>query len=107
MDVVRPLVGEDRLEVTEVAHDRVLEGDAVAAEDVAADAGDLERGADVVALDHAHVRGAEQLRALQARRFRRLELHVGDLREHLGENFACTSWCDAIGLPPNWTRCLA
>lgn len=38
VDIVRALVRVDRLEVAEVAHHRVLERDAVAAEDVAADA---------------------------------------------------------------------
>ena len=67
MDVVRPLVGEDRLEVAHVAHDRVLERDPVAAEDVAATLRDLERRAHVVALDHAHVLRPQLPLGLEAR----------------------------------------
>jgi len=85
VDVVRAFVGRDGLEVTEVAHDRVFERDAVAAEDVAADARGLERDADVVALDHRDVRGVELLCFFQAGDFEGLELGARDLGEHLGE----------------------
>src|SRR5581483_1150293 len=66
VDVVRTLVGEDRLQIAHVAHHRVLEGDPVAAENVAAVAGNLEGRADVVAFDEAHVLGPHLLLALEA-----------------------------------------
>jgi hypothetical protein len=85
VDVVRALVGVDRLEVHHVADDVVLVGDAVAAVHVAGDARDVERLAAVVALDQRDHLGALALvdqaadaqRALQAERD--LGLHVGEL----------------------------
>src|SRR5437763_11969053 len=52
VDVVRPLVGVDRLQVEHVADDRVLGGDAVAAEDLPRQARAIQGDADVVALGH-------------------------------------------------------
>src|SRR5471032_3453164 len=51
MDVVRALVGVDRLEVHGVADHVILVGDTVAAVHVARDAGDIERLAAIVELD--------------------------------------------------------
>src|SRR5262245_55676537 len=55
VDVVRSLVGDDRLEVAHVAHHLVLVGDAVGAEDVAAEPAALERHPAAVPLGHRHV----------------------------------------------------
>ena len=49
------------------------------------DACDLERRAHVVALDQAHVRRPELLLGLQACCLEGHELHIRDLRQHLGE----------------------
>ncbi len=62
--LVRALVREHRLEVVHVPDDRVLERDAVRAEDRARAAGDLDRAADVAHLPEAHVLGAERARVL-------------------------------------------
>src|SRR5690606_30020299 len=53
VDLGSALVGEDRLEVVRVPHQRVLEGDAGRAEDGAGLAGDGDRLADVVELAQA------------------------------------------------------
>src|SRR5687768_4925571 len=50
VDVVRSLVGLDRLEVAHVAHHRVLAGDAVGPEDIPSLTGDVEGDFAVVAL---------------------------------------------------------
>ena len=62
VDVVRALVGVDRLEVGGVAHDLELGADAVAPMHVAGDARDVERLAAIVALDQADRLGDELAR---------------------------------------------
>ena len=77
VDVVRALIGVDRLEVGGVAHHLEFGADAVAAVHVARDPGDIERLADIVALDQADRLGdqlalvepaADAQRRLQAER---------------------------------------
>ena len=53
VDVVRALIGVDRLQIGGVAHHLEFGRDAVAAVHVARDAGDVERLAAIVALDQA------------------------------------------------------
>src|SRR5579862_6410973 len=86
MDVVRALVGVDRLEVQDVADHAELVGDAVAAMHVAGDAGDIQCLAAIVALqqrDHLGRRLALVLEPAEAERRRQAErdlgLHVGEL----------------------------
>ena len=55
MDVLRAFVGFYGLEVHHVAHDGVVVGDAVGAQDVAGEAGTFEGHPDVVALRHRDV----------------------------------------------------
>jgi hypothetical protein len=55
VDVVGAFVGLYRFEVHHVAHDGVVVGDAVGAEDVAREAGAFEGHPDVVALGHGDV----------------------------------------------------
>ena len=55
MDVVGTLVGLDRFQIHHVAHDGVVVGDAVGAEDVAREPCALQRHPDVVPLSHRDV----------------------------------------------------
>src|ERR1700694_3055909 len=55
VDLARPLVGQHRLEVVDVADDRVFEGDPVGAQDGPCRAANLERLADVVQLPEGDV----------------------------------------------------
>src|SRR5271166_3920121 len=86
VNVVRALVGVDRLQIGEMAHDLVLDLDAVAAVHVARGPSDVERLAAIVALYHRDHLGRgptlvhqapEAQRALKAERD--LGLHVGEL----------------------------
>src|SRR3546814_15184588 len=58
VDVVRALIGVDRLQVGRVAHHLEFGADAVAAVHVAGDAGDIQRLAAIVALEQADRPGA-------------------------------------------------
>src|ERR1700679_2766248 len=55
VDVVRALVGFDRLQIHHVAHDGVVFGDAVGAQNVARQAGGFKSHPDIVALGHRDV----------------------------------------------------
>src|SRR6187397_3085469 len=59
VDLLGAFVGDDRFEVGHVAHDRILQRDAVRAEDPAAGPGDLQRLAGVVELAERHVLGSQ------------------------------------------------
>src|SRR5262245_38874514 len=85
VDVVRALVGIDRLEVAHVAHRGVLVDDAVAAQDVARHAGDLEGLEDVVALRHRDLDEGRLPLVLEAPQLEAEELGLGDLGHHLDE----------------------
>lgn len=98
MDVVRALIGVDRLKVLGVAHDVIFDLNAVAAMHVAGLAGDIQRLAAIVALDDGdhfrrHLMLVHQLadaqRCLKAERD--FGLHVGELllvKLHAGERLA-------------------
>ena len=83
--LVRALVREHGLEVVHVPDDRVLERDAVAAEDRARRSADLERAADVAHLAHAHLLGPQRALVLHAAEMVRDEQPAVDLERHLGE----------------------
>src|SRR3954454_19486451 len=77
--LVRALVGEDRLEVRRVAHDRVLRADPVGAEDRARLAGDRDRLADVVQLADADVLGRDAPLVLEPPDLQREQLRLLEL----------------------------
>src|SRR5687767_11349906 len=59
VDLVGTFIGEDALEIEHVADDRVLEQNAVGAQEVTAGAGDFERNGDVVALAERDLLGRD------------------------------------------------
>ncbi len=87
MDVVGALVGVDRLQVHDVADHVVLVGDAVAAVHVPRRAGDVQRLAAVVALEHGNVLHRKPILIEQAAHPEAALEAQGDLRLHVGELF--------------------
>src|SRR5512132_3494448 len=85
VDLAGALVGEHRLEVVGVAHDRVLEGDAVGAEDRAGAAGDGQGLADVVELAQADLLGGEAALVLHAAQVQGQQGALGQLDQHVGQ----------------------
>ncbi len=80
--VVGAFVGLHRFQVHHVAHDGVVVGDAVGAEDVAGEAGALEGHPDVVALGHGDVLVLDLARIFQAADLQHEQLRFGDLADH-------------------------
>jgi len=66
MDVVRAFVCLDGFKIHHVAHDRVVLGNSVRAEDVSRDSRALQRHPHVVALGHGDVLMADGARVFQA-----------------------------------------
>src|SRR5437867_3807469 len=85
VDIVRPFVGADGLEVQEVADDRVLVDDPGRPEDVPRHPRGLERHRDVVHLRHRHLLGAHARPVLEAAELEAEELGLGDLGHHPDE----------------------
>src|SRR5204863_3717188 len=85
MDLVGAFVGVDALEIDHVAKDRVLEADAVGAEDAAGSAGDLEGHRDVGALPEADLLRPQAAGILQAPELERQELALGEAGQHVDE----------------------
>src|SRR5438874_353776 len=85
MDFVGALVGVDALEIDHVAEDRVLEADAVGAEDAASRAGNLEGHRDVGALAEADLLRPQAAGVLQAAELERQELALGEAGQHVDE----------------------
>src|SRR5262249_12161882 len=85
VDVVRPLVGVDRLEIHHVPDDRVLVHDAGGAQDVAPEPGAVERHLHVVHLRHRDLLRSQLTRVLEPAELQAEELGLGDLRDHPDE----------------------
>src|SRR5438093_5704234 len=85
MDVVRPLVRIDRLEVREVAHGLILRQDAVRAEQAARLARHVGRDAHIVPLGERHLLRRGLPPVLEPPQLQAEELRLGDLGQHLGE----------------------
>ncbi len=83
--MVGALVGFHRLQVAEVAHDRVLVGDAVGAEQVAAQARALERDRGVVAFQHRDMRRFGLALVFEPADLDGQQLRLGDLGDHPGQ----------------------
>src|SRR4029450_10454764 len=82
VDVVRALVGVDRLEIHHVAHDGVLVHDAGGAQDVAGQARGVERHLDIVHLGQRDLLWPHPTRVLEAAELETQELRLGDLVDH-------------------------
>lgn len=87
VDVLGAFVGFDGFEVHHVAHDGVVVGNAIAAEDVACHAGAFEGHPDVVALGHGDVLEADLARVLELADVVDEELGLADFSDHPGEFF--------------------
>src|SRR5215204_2610213 len=83
VDLVCALVGSHALQVAHVAHGRIVEGDAVAAEDGAGLARYLYGLPDVVELAEAYVLGPERASVLHPAYVEREERPLADLDEHV------------------------
>src|SRR5205807_3680904 len=85
VDVVRPLIRINRLEVREVAHRLILRQDAVRAEQPARPTRHLGRDAPVAPLGERHLLRRDLPPVLEPPELQAEELCLGDLGEHLGE----------------------
>src|SRR3989442_1576734 len=85
VDVVRPLIRINRLEVREVAHRLILRQDAVRAQQPARLTRHVCRDAHVVPLGERHLLRRDLPLVLEPPQLQAEELCLGDLREHLGE----------------------
>ena len=86
MDVVRSLVGVDRLQVGHVAHRLVLQQNAVGAEQAPRLASDLAGHRDVVALGQRDLGVRRGATVLEAAELDAQQLRLGDLRQHLDQS---------------------
>ena len=84
MDVVRALVGLDRLEVARVLEDGVFVRGPVRAEEITRRNCDVKRHRRVVTLDHRNMAVMPPPLIAEARRVKMHELHLADGRDHPG-----------------------
>src|SRR4028118_651250 len=106
VDVVRPFIGVDRLDVQHVADHRVVVDDAVGAEHLAGDAGALAGQPDVVSLAHRDVERLEPPLVLELAELQAEQLPPGDLGGHPRPPPPAPPGARGGGLGPPWSLSL-